>query len=160
MESYSVPDLRFMLDLGSDSSPRYFQNASWIKVGFVHLFPISFLDQADNPSRLVLIYGDSNISSFPYPYPTLLDGILQTLLDLADIVPLVRYVVFCISFYIIVVSNYSNNAICWVQSYRLSFPLYGLMVSLYHRECASFLHLEDGYFTHTQFKLLYNYVYP
>ncbi len=42
---------------------------------------------------------------------------------------------------------------CWVQSYRLSFPLHGLMVSRYRGESASPLHQGDKNFTCTEIKL-------
>lgn len=36
---------------------------------------MSILDQANNPRRLVSHDDDSDVSSFAYPYATLLDGI-------------------------------------------------------------------------------------
>src|SRR5436309_4574434 len=39
------------------------------------VFPLSILDQADNPRRLVAHYDDSGVSSSAYPYSTLLGGI-------------------------------------------------------------------------------------
>ena len=39
------------------------------------MFPLSILDQADNPRRLVAHYDDSGVSSSAYPYSTLLGGI-------------------------------------------------------------------------------------
>src|SRR5215470_3526621 len=41
----------------------------------------------------------------------------------------------------------------WSLRYRLSIPLYGLMVSRYRRECASPLHLRDRNCTYTPVKL-------
>jgi hypothetical protein len=41
----------------------------------------------------------------------------------------------------------------WSLRDRLSFPLYGLMVSRYRRECASPLHLRDRNRTYTPVKL-------
>jgi hypothetical protein len=38
-------------------------------------FPMSILDQAHNPRRLVAHHDDSNVSSSAYPYSTLLGGI-------------------------------------------------------------------------------------
>src|SRR5262249_16137290 len=79
---------------------------------------MSVLDPADNPRRLVATDDDSDVSSFSYPYATLLDGIPR-----------------------------------WVRSYRLSFPLHGLMVSRYRGESASPLHLRDRNLTCTRLKL-------
>ena len=75
MRSYSVPDFRLTLNVGSHYSPGYFRDALWIKRQFVQPFSLSFLDQADNPSRLVLNHDDSDVSSCAYPYSTVLDGI-------------------------------------------------------------------------------------
>jgi len=81
MRSYSVPGYRLALRLGSHCSPGYFGNALWIKRRIVQScrespcgFPMSFLDQADNPRRLVPHHDDSNVSSSAYPYSTLLGG--------------------------------------------------------------------------------------
>ncbi len=82
MRSYSVPGGRLSLRLGSHCSPGYFGDASWIKRRIVQPlrdspsgFPLSLLDQADNPRRLVPHDDDSGVSSSAYPYSTLLDGI-------------------------------------------------------------------------------------
>jgi len=80
--SYSVPGGRLPLRVGSHSSPEYFGDALWIKRRIVQsqrdspsCFPMSVLDQADNPRRLVSHNDDSDVSSFAYPCSTLLDGI-------------------------------------------------------------------------------------
>ena len=82
MRSYSVPGHRLSLRLGSHCSPGYFGDALWIKGRIVQPwrdhpsgFPMSDLDQADNPRRLVSHNDDSGMSSSAYPYSTLLGGI-------------------------------------------------------------------------------------
>ena len=82
MRSYSVPGGRLSLRLGSHCSPGYFGDASWIKRRIVQplregpsCFPMSGLDQAHNPRRLVPHDDDSGVSSFAYPCSTLLGGI-------------------------------------------------------------------------------------
>jgi hypothetical protein len=63
------------LHLGSHSSPGYFRNASRIRNKAVRPFTLSILDPANNPRRLVASDDDSDVSSFSYPYATLLDGV-------------------------------------------------------------------------------------
>ena len=82
MRSYSVPGRRLSLRLGSHCSPGYFGDALWIKRRIVQSgrerpsgFPMSILDQADNPRRLVPHHDDSGVSSSAYPCSTPLDGI-------------------------------------------------------------------------------------
>ena len=82
MRSYSVPGGRLSLRLGSHCSPGYFGDAPWIKRRIVQplrkspsCFPMSVLDQAHNPRRLVPHDDDSGVSSFAYPCATLLGGI-------------------------------------------------------------------------------------
>jgi hypothetical protein len=116
---FSVPEPRLALHLGSHSSPGYLRNASRIRNKALRPFTLSILDPADNPRRLVQTDDDSDVSSFSYPYATLLDGIPR-----------------------------------WVQSYRLSFPLHGLMVSLYRGESASPLHLRDRNLTCTKAQVI------
>lgn len=73
---YSVPDFCLTLNLGSHCLPGYYWDAIWINRRNVQPFSISILDQADNPSRLVTNYDNSSMSSFTYPYSTVLGGIL------------------------------------------------------------------------------------
>jgi hypothetical protein len=82
VRSYSVPGGRLPLRVGSHGSPGYCGNAAWIKRRIVQPrregpsgFPLSGLDQADNPRRLVSHNDDSGVSSSAYPYSTLLGGI-------------------------------------------------------------------------------------
>ena len=82
VRSYSVPGHRLSLRLGAHCSPGYFGDALWIKRRIVQPwrdnpsgFPMSVLDQADNPRRLVPHHDDSSVSSSAYPYSTLLGGI-------------------------------------------------------------------------------------
>ena len=81
MGSYSVPGFRLPLHLGSHCSPGYFgmqpgssEELSSLR-GVASRFSMSVLDQADNRRRLVAHNDDSDVSSYPYPYATLLDGI-------------------------------------------------------------------------------------
>ena len=75
MGSYSVPGVCLPLRVGSHCSPGYFRDASWIKRRIVQPFPMSILDQADNPRRLVAHDDDSDVSSCAYPCATVLGGI-------------------------------------------------------------------------------------
>jgi hypothetical protein len=82
VRSYSVPGYRLPLRVGSHCSPGYFGDAAWIKRRIVQprrdspsCFPMSVLDQADNPRRLVSHNDDSGVSSSAYPCSTLLGGI-------------------------------------------------------------------------------------
>ncbi len=58
-----------------------------------------------------------------------------------------------VSLYAYPYSTVLDGILRWVQSYRLSFPLHGLMVSRYRGESASLLHLKDRNFTCTKLKL-------
>src|SRR5262245_13533419 len=69
-----------MLHLGSHCSPDYLWNASRIRNEAVRPFTVSILDPANNPRRLVTTNDDSGVSSFSYPYATLLDGIRSRVL--------------------------------------------------------------------------------
>ena len=82
VRSYSVPESRLPLRLGSHCSPGYCGAALWIKRRIVQPwrespsgFPLSILNQADNPRRLVPHDDDSSVSSSAYPYSTLQGGI-------------------------------------------------------------------------------------
>jgi hypothetical protein len=74
MGNSSVPECRVPLRCGSHCSPGYFWEACWIKRRVVQPSPVSILDQADNPRRRVAHDGDSGVSSWAYPYATLLGG--------------------------------------------------------------------------------------
>src|SRR5262249_20366919 len=81
---YSVPDLHLPLSLGSHSSPGYFRDALWIiRINVQPVdssesmgFSMFILNRVDNSSCIVRIEDDSDMSSFFYPFSTLLDGIL------------------------------------------------------------------------------------
>jgi len=73
--SYSVPEFRLPLRLESHFSPGYFQDAVWVKNGIAQLFSMPILDQANNPRRLVVVYDDSDVSSYACSCSTILDGI-------------------------------------------------------------------------------------
>lgn len=75
MGSDSVPGFCLPLRLGSHCSPGYFREASWIKRRVVQPFPMSILDQANIPRRLVSHDDDSDVSSCAYPCATVLGGI-------------------------------------------------------------------------------------
>jgi hypothetical protein len=85
--SYSVPGQCLSLRAGSHCSPGDVMGCSLEHAiscpagerGLSHV-SVSVLDQADNLRRLVLPDDDSNVSSFAYPYATLLGGMRREIL--------------------------------------------------------------------------------
>jgi hypothetical protein len=70
--SFAV-ELRVSLFAGSDTGCRLAQGARWPAAAGLSLrYSMSLLDHADNPRRLVAQDDDSGVSSFAYPYSTLL----------------------------------------------------------------------------------------
>ena len=75
MASYDVPDFRLALNLGSHYLPGILLGCSLDHAKNVQPFSVSILDQANNLSRLVQCNDNSDVSSYAYPYPTLLNGV-------------------------------------------------------------------------------------
>ena len=122
---YFVPEFRLSLNVGPHCSPGYLRDAVRIRELYLSGLADSHL----------LVFSMSVLDQANNPCRLVLHN------DALDVSS-------CAYPY----STVLDGIFCWVQSYRLSFPLHGLMVSRYRGESASPLHQGDRNCTYTDFK--------